>query len=84
VPRSYRGGAPYRATALRLTMQAGYRTRRGRRGRLALFIQGFASVDGRAVVELASLALPHELSAAEESFLQATLVGRAEANEGVL
>lgn len=84
VPRSYRGGAPYRATALRLTMQAGYRTRRGRRGRLALFIQGFAFADGRAVVELASLALPHELSAAEESFLEATLVGRAEVNEGVL
>lgn len=83
-PRSYRVGLPYHATALRLTMQAGYRTRSGRRARLGLFIQGYAFAAGRTVVELASLASPRELSAAAESYLEATLVARAEASASLL
>jgi hypothetical protein len=84
VPRSYRGVGPYRATALRLAMQASYPTRRGRRAQLPLYIEGFVFVDGRAVVELASLALPRPFPQANERFLETTLVGRAEANTGGL
>jgi hypothetical protein len=84
VPSSYRVGVPYRATALRLAMQAGYRTHSGRRAKLPLFIRGYAFTAGRAVVELTSLALPQELSAASQSYLEATLVGRAEASESLL
>jgi hypothetical protein len=83
-PTSYRGGAPYRATALRLQVQTTYATRRGRLARATLYLQGFAFAEGRAVVELSSLTLRHPLPQANQRFLERLLVGRAEANAGLL
>ncbi len=83
-PRSYRGGAPYRATALRLSMQAVYRTRRGRRVQAPFYLEDFLFADGPAVVELASQSLGRPFWRAEERFLEAALVGRAEAHEAEL
>ncbi len=83
-PRSYRGGAPYRATALRLSMQATYRTRRGRLVQVPFYLEDFLFADGPAVVELVSQSLWHPAWRAEERFLEASLVGRAEAHEAEL
>lgn len=83
-PTSYRGGAPYRATALRLQVQISYVTRRGRLARETLYLQGFAFAHGPAVVELDTVTLRHPLPQANQLFLERMLVGRAEANEGLL
>jgi hypothetical protein len=83
-PRSYRGDAPYRATALRLAMQIAYRTRRGRRAQVPFYLEDFLFADGPAVVELASQSLGHPFWRADERFLEAALVGRAEAHEAEL
>jgi hypothetical protein len=83
-PHTYRGDAPYRATALRLTMQIAYRTRHGRPARVPFYLQGFVFADGPAVVELVSQSLPRPSWQADEHFLEAALVGRAQAHEGEL
>jgi hypothetical protein len=52
VPASYRGPGPYRGTALRLTLQSSYTTRRGRRLQLPIYVEGFTFAYGRAVIEI--------------------------------
>jgi hypothetical protein len=83
-PRSYRGGAPYRAVALRLDAQLRHATRAGRRVRLALYIQDYTFAYGRALVELTSFTFAHPLPTTDEQFLEAQLVGSAQANEALL
>ncbi len=83
-PPSYRGAGPYRATALRIATQATYATSSGRLVRVALYVQGFAFARGRAVVELSSLTLGQPLREDRQRFLEAQLVGSAEANEASL
>ncbi len=83
-PPSYRGSAPYRATAVRLTLQDSYPTPGGGHAQLPLYIQGFAFAWGRAVVELTSITLEHPFPAANERFLESQLLGSAEASEASL
>jgi hypothetical protein len=83
-PDTYRGEAPYRATALRVELQATYRTRRGRRVQVPFYLEGFLFADGPAVIELSSQSLGHPFWQTDERFLEATLVGRAEAHEAEL
>ena len=83
-PTSYRGSAPYRATALRLALSIAYLTRRGHPARVTLYTQLFAFADGPAVVGFSTLTLGRPYSQASQSFLEGLLVGRAEANEGLL
>jgi hypothetical protein len=83
-PRSYRGSARYRAVALRLDAKLRYATRAGRRGRLALYIQDYTFAYGRALVELTSFTFAHPFPTADEQFLEAQLVGSAQADEALL
>ncbi len=83
-PRSYRGLGPYRATAVRLMVQASYATHGGGRQQLPLYVQGFAFACGRAVVELSTLTLVHPFSEEDERFLESLLVGAAQASEASL
>jgi hypothetical protein len=83
-PPSYRGPGPYRATAVRLMVQASYATHGGGREQLPLYVEGFAFARGRAVVELTSLALVQPISEEGERFLESLLVGAAEASEASL
>jgi hypothetical protein len=82
VPATYRGVGPYRATALRLTIDARYTTRRGRRAHLPIYAQGFAFAYGRAVVALSAFTAPRAFPDASQHFLEAALVGRTEAHAG--
>ncbi len=84
VPRSYRGAGPYRATALRIAVQATYATSADRRMRLPVYVQGFAVARGPAVVELTSLTLGQPFREDRQRFLEAQMVGSAEANEASL
>jgi hypothetical protein len=77
-PTSYRGVGPYRATALRLTIQGSYITHRGRRVRFPLYTEGFIFAYGRAVIELAAESLFRPFPPANEQYLMKVLVGRAE------
>jgi hypothetical protein len=79
-PTSYRGPGPYRATALRLTIQGSYTIRRDRRVRLPLYTEAFAFASGRAVVELIAESIFRPFPQADEQYLMKVLVGRAEAN----
>lgn len=79
-PTSYRGSGPYRATTLRLTIQATYTNRRGRRVRFPLYTEAFAFASGRAVIELAGESIfRRPYAQANEQYLMKVLVGRAEA-----
>jgi hypothetical protein len=80
-PASYRGLGPYRGTALRLTLQSSYTTRRGRRLRLPFYIEGFAFAHGRAVISLTAESVIRPFAQANEQYLMSKLVGRAEANK---
>jgi hypothetical protein len=80
-PASYRGLGPYRGTALRLTLQSGYTTRRGRRLQLPFYIEGFAFAYGRAVIGLTAESVIRPFAQANERYLMSKLVGRAEANK---
>jgi hypothetical protein len=77
-PTSYRGVGPYRATALRLTIQDSYITHRGRRVRFPLYTEGFIFAYGRAVIELAAESLFRPFPPANEQYLMKVLVGRTE------
>ena len=46
------GPGPYRGTALRLTLQSSYTTRRGRHLQLLFYLPAFAFAYGRAVIGL--------------------------------
>jgi hypothetical protein len=80
-PTSYRGLGPYRGTGLRLTIQAGYTTRRGRRVKLPFYFEDFVFAYGRAVIGLSAESFLHPFMQANEQYLMRVLVGRAEANE---
>jgi hypothetical protein len=80
-PASYRGPERYLATSPRLTILAGFTTARGRHAQLPLYTDGFVFVRGRAVVGLTAIAFVRPFPEVNERFLDATLVGRAEANE---
>jgi hypothetical protein len=80
-PTSYRGPGPYRATALRLTIQDSYTTHRGRRVQFPLYTEVFAFAYGRAVIDLAAESLFRPFPQANQQYLIKMLVGRAEANE---
>jgi hypothetical protein len=83
-PISYRGSGPYRATALRLRLQLSYLTRRGRLVRAPLYLQSFLFADGAAVVGLGTFTFRYPYPQENQRFLERLLVGRAEANEGLL
>ncbi len=80
-PSSYRGLGPYRATALRLTIQVTDITRRGRHVQLSVYTEGFAFTHGRAVIYLTTESFFRPFPQANEQYLMKMLVGRAEANE---
>jgi hypothetical protein len=80
-PTSYRGPGPYRATALRLTLQSSYTTRRGRRVQLPFYIEDFTFAYGRIVIGLTAESLVRPFPQANERYLMSQLVGRAEAYE---
>jgi hypothetical protein len=80
-PTSYRGLGPYRATALRLTIQGSYTTHRGRRVQFPLYTEGFVFAYGRAVIELAAESIFRPFPQTNQQYLMKMLVGRAEANE---
>jgi hypothetical protein len=81
-PPSYRGPGPYRA--VRLIDRLAFVSSRGRRRRLALYVEGFVFARGPAVVELSSVSFVHPFRESDERFLEALLVGSAEANEASL
>ncbi len=81
-PRSYRGLGRYRA--VRLLAQVTYVTRRGARRQLPPYVEGFVFACGPAVVELTSVTYARRFPEANERFLEAVLVGAAEANEASL
>ncbi len=80
-PTSYRGLGPYRATALRLTIQSSYTTRRDRRVQFPFYTEGFVFAYGRAVIELSAENTFRPFPQANQQYLMRMLVGRAEANE---
>jgi hypothetical protein len=80
-PTSYRGLGPYRGTALRLTLQSSYTTRRGRRVQFPFYIEDFAFAYGRDVISLTAESFLRPFAQANEQYLMKMLVGRAEANE---
>jgi hypothetical protein len=84
MPPSYVSALPYRAVALRVSTQALYVARGGRRYRFPLYIQGFLFVHGREIVELTAITAGAAFSSASERFLEGQLVGSAEANEAQL
>jgi hypothetical protein len=79
-PSTYRGIGPYRGTALRLTMHTSFTTRRGRRVRVPLHIEGVAFASGPAVIELTATTIARPFPDANEQYLMSALVGRAEAS----
>jgi hypothetical protein len=80
-PTSYRGLGPYHGTALRLTIQSSYTTRRGRRVQLPFYIEDFAFAYGRDLIGLTAESAPRPFPQANEQYLMSKLAGRAEANE---
>jgi hypothetical protein len=82
VPATYRGLRAYDATAMRITAQARFTTRRGRRARFPIYAQGFAFAYGRAVIGLSAFTALRPYPDANQHFLEAALVGRAEAHAG--
>jgi hypothetical protein len=78
-PTSYRGPGPYRGTALRLTLQNDYTTRRGRRVQLPIYFDDFVFAYGRAVIGLSAESFLRPFPQASEQYLMKVLVGRAEA-----
>jgi hypothetical protein len=80
-PTSYRGLGPYRGTALRLTIQSSYTTRRGRRVQLPFYFEDFVFAYGRGVISLTTGSSLRPFPQANTQFLMSILVGRAEANE---
>jgi hypothetical protein len=78
-PSTYRGSGPYRGVALRRTIQIGFRTRRGRRVWVPLYIQRTMFASGRSVIELTVTTLTSPLPNANARYLMSALVGRAEA-----
>jgi len=80
-PTSYRGLGPYRGTALRLTIQNNYTTRRGRRVQLPIYFDDFVFAYGRAVIGLSAESFLRPFPQANEQYLMKMLVGRAETNE---
>jgi len=80
-PTSYRGVGPYRGTALRLTIQTSYTTRRGRRVQLPFYFEDFVFAYGRAVIGLSAESFLRPFTQANEQYVMSKLVGRAEANE---
>jgi hypothetical protein len=80
-PISYRGPGPYRAIALRLTIQGSYTTRRGRHVQLPFYFEDFAFAYGRDVIGLTTGSSLRLFPEANEQYLMRVLVGRAEANE---
>jgi hypothetical protein len=79
-PTSYRGLGPYRGTALRLTIQSSYTTRRGRRVQLPFYFEDFVFAYGRSVIGLSAESSLRPFTQANEQYLMKMLVGRAEAN----
>ncbi len=79
-PTSYRGLGPYRGTALRLTIQTSYTTRRGRRVQLPFYIEDFAFAYGGDLISLTAESVPRPFPQANVQYLMKMLVGRAEAN----
>ncbi len=79
-PTSYRGLGPYRGTALRLTIQSSYTTRRGRHVKLPFYFEAFAFAYGRAVIGLSAESFLRPFPQVNEQYLMKMLVGRAEAN----
>jgi len=80
VPTSYRGSGPYRGTALRLTIQSSYTTRRGRRVKFPFYFEDFVFAYGRDVIGLTTASSLNHFLQANEQYLMKVLVGRAEAN----
>jgi hypothetical protein len=80
-PVSYRGPRQYLAAAIRVTIEARYTTRRGRRVQVPIYIDDFSFAYGRAVVALAAESLAYPFSHAGERYLITKLVGRAQVNE---
>jgi hypothetical protein len=80
-PTSYRGLGPYRGTALRLTIQTSYTTRRGRRLQLPFYFEDFVFAYGRALISLTTGSSLSPFPQANQQYLMKMLVGRAEANE---
>jgi hypothetical protein len=80
-PVSYRGLRPYLGAAIRVTIEASYTTRRGKRVQLPFYIDDFSFACGRAVVALAAESLSYPFSRAGERYLIAKLVGRAQVSE---
>jgi hypothetical protein len=77
-PTSYRGLGPYRGTALRLTLQNNYTTRRGRRVQLPIYFDDFVFAYGRTVIGLSAESFLRPFAQASEQYLMKMLVGRAE------
>jgi hypothetical protein len=80
-PISYRGPGPYRATALRMTIQGSYTTRRDRHVQLPFYFEDFVFAYGRDVIGLTTGSSLRLFPEANEQYLMRVLVGRAEANE---
>jgi hypothetical protein len=80
-PTSYRGLGPYRATALRLTIQSSYTTRRGRLVQFPFYFEDFVFACGRDLINLTTESSLSPFPPASEQYLMKMLVGRAEANE---
>jgi hypothetical protein len=78
-PVSYRGLGPYRGTALRLTIETGFTTRRGRRITLPLYIEDFAFAYRHVVIRLTAESTLQPFAQPNERYLTTKLVGRAEA-----
>jgi len=83
-PTSYRGTGPYRATALRVQLPIREVTRRGRLARAQLYTQSFVFAAGPALVGLTAFTFEDPYPQEDQRFLERLLVGRAEANEGLL
>ncbi|HEX3512116.1 MAG TPA: hypothetical protein VHT27_13565 [Solirubrobacteraceae bacterium] len=82
-PESLTRGTPYRAVALRVSMQIVYRTQRGRTLRLPFFEQATAIAYRRLVVTFLTESTREPLSEDTREYIESVLLGRAEANWGL-
>ena len=74
-PTSYRGLGPYRGTALRLTIQSIYTTRRGRHVQLPFYFEDFVFAYGRAVIGLSAESSLRPFMQANEQYLMSRACG---------
>jgi hypothetical protein len=82
-PGSYPAGAPYRASAERVSLLAILRTRRGLAVRRHFYEEAFVLAYKRALVVLTISSTPEPLPTTNRNYLESVLAGRAQARWGI-